>query len=320
MTAAASRPVRLAIIGDIHDQWTSDDTHALQGLGVDAALFVGDFGNESVDVVRAIAAVPLPKAVILGNHDSWYTATPWGRKKCPYDRTREDRVQQQLDLLGEAHVGYGCLDWPDLGISVVGGRPFSWGGPNWSYAEFYRDRFGVLGMMDSADRIARAAAQATQPALIFLGHNGPHGLGDNPESICGRDWQPLGGDFGDPDLRQAIRTSQQRQQHVALVTFGHMHNHLRHRKDRLRQMTATDAQGTVYLNAAVVPRLLERDRGRLHQFVWLELVAGKVSCAASVWADRTGAIASADWWIGHAPADFAQSAPTAPRTIEASTL
>jgi len=312
MTAVAPRPIHLAIIGDVHDQWTVDDAHALEGLGVDAALFVGDFGNEAVEITRAIAALPLPKAVILGNHDSWYSATPWGRKKCPYDRSHEDRVQEQLDLLGAAHVGYGCLDWPELGLSVIGGRPFSWGGPNWSYGEFYRDRFAVTGMMDSADRIAQAAARATQPTLIFLGHNGPYGLGDQPESICGRDWQPLGGDFGDPDLRQAIRIAQQRHQQVALVTFGHMHHHLRHRKDRLRQATANDAQGTVYVNAAVVPRIREHDRGRLHHFVWVELLGGQVTRAASVWVDRTGAIDAAEAWLGQPPTLQHSSTPLIP--------
>lgn len=122
-----SRPIKIAIVGDVHNAWDADDGPALKQLAVDLVLFVGDFGNEAVDVVDAIAALSIPKAVILGNHDAWYTATPWGAKKCPYDRREEDRVQQQLDRLGIAHVGFSHLDFPALNLSVVGARPFSWG-------------------------------------------------------------------------------------------------------------------------------------------------------------------------------------------------
>ncbi len=104
--------IKIAVVGDIHDQWEADDGIALQQLNVDLVLFVGDFGNESVEVVRAIAALDIPKAAIFGNHDAWYTATDWGRKKCPYDHKKEDWVQQQIDLLGDTHVGYGKLDFP----------------------------------------------------------------------------------------------------------------------------------------------------------------------------------------------------------------
>ncbi len=90
----------IAVIGDVHDQWDTEDNACLHALNVDLALFVGDFGNESVSVVRNVADLNLPKAVILGNHDAHYSASPKKRKKCPYDFTKEDRVQQQLDLLG----------------------------------------------------------------------------------------------------------------------------------------------------------------------------------------------------------------------------
>lgn len=33
----------------------------------------GDFGEEKVPLVQSVAALPFPKAVILGNHDAWYT-------------------------------------------------------------------------------------------------------------------------------------------------------------------------------------------------------------------------------------------------------
>ena len=85
--------LKIAVIGDIHDQWEEVDNLALEALTVDLALFVGDFGNESVEVVRRIASLNLPKAAIMGNHDAWYSASSWGRKQCPYDQEKENRVQ-----------------------------------------------------------------------------------------------------------------------------------------------------------------------------------------------------------------------------------
>ncbi|NJK28220.1 MAG: TIGR04168 family protein [Coleofasciculaceae cyanobacterium SM2_3_26] len=193
----------LAIVGDVHDQWEPADAEALVALGVDLVLFVGDFGNEAVAVVRAIAALDLPKAAVFGNHDAWYTATSWGRQKCPYDRQREDWVRDQMEALGSAHVGYSKLDLDLLGLTVVGGRPFSWGGSDWKYGDFYQQRFGVDSIRASADRICAAVTAAKHDHILFLSHNGPHGLGDAPESPCGRDWKPLGGDFGDPELTVA---------------------------------------------------------------------------------------------------------------------
>ncbi|MGA7933394.1 MAG: TIGR04168 family protein [Kovacikia sp.] len=278
--------IKIAVIGDVHDQWDADDEIALQYLGVDLVLLVGDFGNESVAVVRAIASLNLPKAAIFGNHDAWYTATSWGAKHCPYDRQKEDWVQQQLDLLGVNHVGYGKLDFPELALTVVGGRPFSWGGSDWKNAEFYQERFGVSNFAESTARIMEAVRQATYETVIFLGHCGPKGLGDRPEDPCGRDWQPLGGDFGDPDLAAAIEETRRSGKKVPLVAFGHMHHHLRHTKQLLRTPVVASPEGTIYLNAASVPRIVKQDNDCLRNFSIVSLQSGVVSQISLVWINR----------------------------------
>jgi uncharacterized protein (TIGR04168 family) len=272
----------LALIGDVHDLWTPEDGESLHALGVDLALFVGDFGNEAVEVVRAIARLNLPKAAIFGNHDAWYSATEWGRKKCPYDRQQEDRVQQQLDALGAAHVGYGKLDFPEWGLSVVGGRPFSWGGSEWRNAAFYETRYGIDGFEASAQRILEAVRATTTDTLLFIGHCGPKGLGDRPEDPCGKDWKPIGGDFGDPDLAEAIAQTKALGKAVPLVGFGHMHHALRHTKKPLRRCVHLEAD-TVYLNAARVPRIVNREGDRRRNFTLVQLVAGQVVEARLVW-------------------------------------
>lgn len=292
MTSSDNRPIKIAVIGDVHDQWEDEDAIALARLGVDLALFVGDFGNESVDVVQSIASLDMPKAVILGNHDAWYSASEWGKKRCPYDRTQEDRVQQQLDVLGEAHVGYGKLDFPELQLSVVGSRPFSWGGEVWKNEQFYQNRYGINNFEESSDRIVASASSAAYETILFMGHNGPLGLGDQPEDPCGRDWQPLGGDHGDPDFAEAITQTQALGKNIPLVTFGHMHHSLRHTKERRRSAIATNSTGTVYLNSASVPRIVQTDCDRLRNFSVVCLDADRVSQISLVWVGQDYSVVS----------------------------
>lgn len=279
----AKPDLKIAVIGDVHDLWEAEDEAALKSLEIDLVLFVGDFGNESVEIVRRIAALDLPKAAITGNHDAWYNATDWGISRCPYDRNTEDRVQQQLDLLGAAHVGFGKLDFPDLGVSVVGSRPFSWGGSGWKNGRFYRERFGINSFEESVNQIVNAANQTQSDTVIFIGHNGPTGLGDQAEDPCGKDWQPIGGDHGDPDFELAISKTRQLGKTIPLVTFGHMHHSLRHTKQQLRRAIHVN-QETVYLNAARVPRIIQDDNGqKLRNFSIATLQHGTISRVSLLW-------------------------------------
>ncbi|PSB03256.1 TIGR04168 family protein [Merismopedia glauca] len=294
-----NRRVKIAVVGDVHNQWEADDALALHNLGVDLVLFVGDFGNEAVEVVAEIANLDLPYAAILGNHDAWYSATDWGLKRSPYNREEEDWVQQQLDLLGDRHVGYTYLDFPALNLTVVGGRPFSWGGSTWKCPDFYQKRFGVKSFAESTEKIVAAALASKYSNVIFIGHNGPLGLGSEPESPCGKDWEPIGEDFGDPDLAEAIEKTMMAGKKVPLVTFGHMHHQLRQSSAMLRDDTrpiertalVNGATGTIYLNAASVPRIIKMDGSRLHNFSLVELEAGIVTAASLIWVDRQGKIA-----------------------------
>ncbi|MER3434343.1 MAG: TIGR04168 family protein [Leptolyngbya sp. ERB_1_1] len=282
----ANQTIKLAAIGDIHDRWEAEDEAALKFLGVDLALFVGDFGNESVNIVKLIAEMQIPKAAIMGNHDAWYSATDWGLSKCPYDRTKEDRVQQQLDLLGETHVGYSKLDFPNLNLSVVGSRPFSWGGASWKNERFYRERYGIHSFDQSVSRILNAVDQTESDTIIFIGHNGAKGMGDKPEDPCGRDWQPIGGDHGDPDFAEAIVQTRDRGKSIPLTVFGHMHHTLRHTKTELRHAIHVDAAGTVHLNAARVPRIIQQNDDRLRNFSIVTLENGVVTEASLIWLNQ----------------------------------
>lgn len=291
MAIHQTQAITIAVVGDIHDQWEAADNFALEQLDIDLVLFVGDFGNESVPIVRHISELSLPKAAIMGNHDAWYTASAWGRKQCPYNRQEEDWLQAQLDLLGETHVGYGKLDFPDLNLSVVGSRPYSWGGPEWKNKAFLDERYQITSFSESTAKIVATAQQTTQETVIFLGHNGPSGLGENPEAICGKDWQPLGGDHGDPDFAAAIAQTALLGKNIPLVTFGHMHHRLRHTRSQLRTRVIDHGQGTVYLNAACVPRIIEKDGEKLRNFSLVSLENHQVVTIDLVWVNHRGEIA-----------------------------
>ncbi|MBE9042863.1 TIGR04168 family protein [Pleurocapsales cyanobacterium LEGE 10410] len=277
--------ITIAVVGDVHNLWDDGDAIALERLNVDLVLFVGDFGNEAVEIVRQIAAVKIPQASIMGNHDAWYSASSWGRQKAPYDHTLEDRVQQQLDLLGNSHVGFSNLDFPQFDLSVVGSRPFSWGGSTWRNSEFYRDRYGINSFEESTQQIVKSATDAIHETLIFIGHNGPHGLGDQTESICGRDWKQEGGDYGDPDLTRAIADVHSLGKSIPLVTFGHMHHELKNPQGKRRNIVEV-RDNTVYLNAACVPRIVRDSDNLKRSFSLVTLRQSIVREISLVWLDR----------------------------------
>lgn len=299
MVDILSQRLKIAIVGDIHEQWEPADHSALLALGVDLVLFVGDFGNESLTVVQQIATLPLPKASVFGNHDAWYTASDWGRKKAPYDHCQEDRVQAQRELLGDIEVSYRRRDFDQWGFSVVGARPFTWGGGQWKNKAFLQERYGIASFTESQALIESQALASPHDTLIFLGHNGPTGLGADPESICGRDWKPLGGDFGDPDFATAIDSVRQQGKQIPLVTFGHMHHRLRHRQDRLRERIIIDEHGTVYLNAANVPRITGTGANQSRNFALVEWVDNTVERAELLWVRATGQITEREILFEH---------------------
>eukprot|EP00181_Compsopogon_caeruleus_P002730 CAMPEP_0184683060 /NCGR_PEP_ID=MMETSP0312-20130426/9785_1 /TAXON_ID=31354 /ORGANISM="Compsopogon coeruleus, Strain SAG 36.94" /LENGTH=342 /DNA_ID=CAMNT_0027135119 /DNA_START=133 /DNA_END=1161 /DNA_ORIENTATION=+ len=283
--------VRVVCVGDVHGQWSKEDGDALSGLKPDLVLFVGDYGDEDVGCVRLAVDMVQERgwsaAFAFGNHDAWYTATPLGRKNCPYQRRKTDRVREMLNIVAERHVGYRCIPEQSLGLSVVGGRPFSWGGPYWKHPDFFREYLKVSSMEHSVLKLVRAV-DSVDPGhpIIFLSHSGPTGLGNQVDDICGRDFgDKPGGDFGDEDLRQAINHAIENGKKVPLVVFGHMHKRLE-RGRGIRKMVAIE-NDTVMVNAAVVPRVVGGNR----VFTVVEIdQSWLVSSVAEVWVNSYGVV------------------------------
>lgn len=259
------------VIGDVHGDFDAQDAAFLEAQNPTAALFVGDFGDEAVEIVEAVSKLRCEFAVILGNHDGWFS----------YRDQVTPAFEQQLSLLGQRHVGYGARVFAGGRIGVFGGRPFSWGGEFERVARFARDRFGLECESASAERIAKSALGTLAPVLVALGHNGPLGLGSGRDAPFGRDFRNPPIDFGDSDLAMAIATIKAEGCAVPLCVAGHMHEALLGGGQR-RRIAVLD--GTLVVNAAVVPRHRNAEGGdRLRHFVSVRLIDTVVIEAEDLW-------------------------------------
>ncbi|MAD34371.1 MAG: TIGR04168 family protein [Planctomycetes bacterium] len=269
----------MVVIGDLHGQWRPADRAYLEDLGPDLALFVGDLSDtEEVSAAEAVAAIQVPKVALLGNHDAWRSIK---------EKRVTDTLIRSIDALGSSHLAYEVYDVPSAQVSVVGARPFSYGGPQLRGAEVYDELYGVRDFESSAQRIVKAAQGAQHADLIILAHNGPTGLGSEPADICGKDFGQPGGDWGDRDLELAIELLEGWGFRIRAVISGHMHHLLLHpRKHPRRRFVRRD--GTLFINCAVVPRIEERDSRELAYFLRMTWEGGECLSIREVWVDADG--------------------------------
>uniref|UniRef100_A0A0D3GDI8 Calcineurin-like phosphoesterase domain-containing protein n=1 Tax=Oryza barthii TaxID=65489 RepID=A0A0D3GDI8_9ORYZ len=108
--------VRVAVVGDVHNDWTlEEDSKALHFLQVIMA-------TRMFNLLKAFQIFSSPKQLFLG------IMTVGTRISFQRKIKEADTALKSKKNLGEQHVGYKCLDFPTIKLSVVGGRPFSCGG------------------------------------------------------------------------------------------------------------------------------------------------------------------------------------------------
>ena len=272
----------LLIVGDVHGHWTDDDRRFLEEGDQDLVLFVGDLGDEDVEIVRAIAAIDVPKVVILGNHDAWQSFSK---------RRPTEQLLDSLSLLGDQHLAYGRYEVPAAGITLIGGRPYSWGGVDLRSPEIYSELCGVRTMRQSAAKIVELARQAEHKHLAILAHNGPIGLSSSPQDIYGKDFgRRPGGDWGDRDLALAIDQLRAGGRSLPAVIAGHMHDHLCAPHDGPRTRFVQQ-DGTTFINPAVVPRVRRFDGiGTLRHYVRTRWAEGRLLAVEEIWVDGSGVV------------------------------
>ncbi len=278
-SATNSHTADLTVVGDVHRWWRAADSVFLERRPPDLTLFVGDLGDEDVEMVRRVAALAVPKVVLLGNHDAWQS---FGRKVCT------ENLRESLHLLGDDHLAYSVREVPAAGVSVIGARPFSWGGQSLRSPELYDEIYGIRTMRQSAAAIVDAARHAHHRDLVILAHNGPLGLGEATDAIFGKDFGKPGGEWGDRDLALAIQRIEGMGLRVQAVIAGHMHHSLLHPRGGVRRRFVRRG-GTLFLNAAYVPRVRQATNGdELSYFLRTRWSTGQCCAIEEVWVDVHG--------------------------------
>jgi len=259
-------PREILVFGDLHGHFDDGDLAFVEERKPELVLFLGDLGDEDPEVAKRIRTIQAPFRILLGNHDAWYSFR--------HDKVSE-KLAELLEIVGDENIAYKLEEWPDFGLSILGGRPFSWGGPSLRSPEVYNELYGIKTLEESSDALVAAAAEAKHPLLV-LAHNGPKGLGSEPGDIYGKDFGKPGGDWGDRDLQVAIKTLKEQGKKIPLVVAGHMHHRLAYPKDAERQLIA-EYKETFYVNPARVPRIFESDSGEpLRHYLSIRVEDGEI--------------------------------------------
>ena len=245
-----SSVLEIAVLGDLHGDFDEAlDAPLLAPYRL--RLCTGDLPpnrgrdrfDEAMRQARGLAS--LGAWTVLGNHDGPAVFT--GRR---HPRSYR-RLEKALDGL---HLGGKRVELPALGLSLVGGRPLTCGADDY--------RFPVPGLEDWSlerwgEHLGELIAGSAQPRVVVLAHEGPSGLGASRRDIWGRDFRKEEGDWGDPDLRAALDHAASRGRRPLAVIAGHMHHGLVGGGRRVR---CVREDGTLFVNAAVVPRVLGERR------------------------------------------------------------
>lgn len=125
-----------------------------------------------------------------------------------------------------------------------------------SFPEYMENTYNIDCLEASSRKLIELVEQAESEHLIFLAHNGPAGLGEEPHDIWGCDFKEDGGDWGDHDLADAIAHARAAGKKVLAVIAGHMHLRTKQGVERPWKLDIND---TLYINAARVPRIFSAE-------------------------------------------------------------
>lgn len=286
--------MRIALVGDIHLHFDTYDIDYFNQSDYSMILFVGDLSvlgqpTKSMEVATRLSKLRIPAIFIPGNHDvhnvfqiiaeilhnrtlAWFTGL---------FHNRFHRLLQEW--LGPVALGgYKVHSIKDdrFPLDVVTGRPWAMGGTEISFGPLLKRLYGVQSRKDSTDLICSQVDAAKSNNLIFLAHNGPWGLGEQPSDIWGCDFDPKLGDFGDGDLTDSVQYGRSRGKNVVAVLAGHMHLQTYLGPKPVWQRRGTPGpirpwhvvrEGIHYINAARVPRIFEQDGAILHHHIRINL-------------------------------------------------
>jgi len=288
---AMSEVLTLAVVGDVHLHFNQRDVEYFNNAGYAALIFTGDLinyrGSELTKVTDAIQQLRVPSFIIPGNHDCGNVfqlvaelfQSDFLRAVTSIGHTKyEDALRRTIGSV--CFTGYSSHPLCDGDVELVAVRPYSMGGPRLSFGPHLRKHFNVASLEASMAKLETVIDKTTATDLIFLGHNGPSGLGTSRSDIWGCDFKKDEGDFGDPDFEHAIRYARAQGKRVRAVIGGHMHRWLKGGGERCWNM---EREGTLYVNAANVPRIRKGATHDRHHHI--ELAIGDHVTCTEHWVD-----------------------------------
>jgi len=269
--------LKIAILGDVHSAFDARDVVYFNASEYAAVLCVGDLPglrhSRAYDVARTMSNVKKPFFLMPGNHDATtlnqLLAELGGVKPLMRlgGRGQAERVQRLRGALGQGDVvGYSSHSLSD-DVGLIAARPHAMG-QTLTFATYLEEVFNVATMEESEERLKELVSECPHQRLVFLGHNGPTGLGGEPTDMWGCDFKSGGGDWGDPDLRSAIEYAKSLGKEVLAVVAGHMHQVT---KQGVRRQWCCQKEGVWYVNAAHVPRIFKTEGVRFHHHVCLTI-------------------------------------------------
>lgn len=266
--------MKAAVIGDIHNCFNEKDTDYLNNSDYDYVFLVGDLPSHSAikrtGAFQHLQNIEKPAYMIPGNWDGpsflRLICEACGYSSAPEfgDDWQNNLARKLKNITISAYESFRLND----SISLLTARPFSMGGHKLNFTKKLSRFYNIHSLEDSAEKIIETGLNAETDHLLILSHNGPSGLGSHKESIFGADFKKAGGDFGDSDLETAITELTNKGKNIIAVLSGHMHYKTTH--DRTWQV---EKDGTLYVNSAMVPRIVKHKNSEKHFFIELAINA-----------------------------------------------
>ena len=264
--------MQIAIVGDIHTYWNDFDVQYFNSSSYDLIIFCGDLPGRLhkhlLKIANNLSTVQKPAVLIPGNHDGTSVKQLLGEiLKNPAfignSGTKQFKRMMAFEkALGRVlTVGYSLHTFGSYDLIAL--RPHSMGGAGIAFQPYLQERFGVSSVTGSFEKIKRLIDQS-QNDIIFLGHNGPKGLGEYRNDIFGCDFRKEMGDFGDEDSQLAVEYAIEKGKRVRAFIAGHMHHQLRGGGERIWTI---ERDGISYINAARVPRIFRENGLPVHHHV-----------------------------------------------------
>ncbi|MEM8563174.1 MAG: metallophosphoesterase [Pseudomonadota bacterium] len=253
---------RIGVVGDLHSHFDEIDVHQLNEQGYDLIFFTGDLGGgaqgSSLHMARIMSDLDGPVLVMPGNNDT-VDITELGAELLHRHGLHMIRAiathHEEPGDIGLCGYSHHPIEVGNRHVSLIAARPHSMGGPNLSFADHLAQTYNIHSLAESASRLNSLIDEA-HSEIIFLAHNGPYGLGGEPNDIWGCDFKAGAGDWGDTDLAEAIDYALSANKRVLAVVAGHMHLMTKQKVERPWKVASN---GVEYINAARVPRIFNQN-------------------------------------------------------------